>query len=110
MPVDFNAIFPQLIHGAIGLAKTTLSNYVTDAKTDAQNMLTAMKEKLQRWTLLLMDKKLTTEDFEWLVNSQKDLVAMACLKEAGLAAIRIDQFQASLMNLIVDTVFSMVKA
>ena len=109
MPVDFNAIFQQLINGAIGLAKTTVSNYINDAKTDAQKMLMAMKEKLERWTLLLMDKQLTTEDFEWLVNSQKDLVAMDCLKEAGLAAIRIDQFKASLMNLIVDTVFSMVK-
>jgi len=109
MPVDFNAIFEQLKNGVIGLAKTTLSNYVNDAKTDAQNMLNAMKEKLQRWTSLLIDKKLTTEDFEWLVNSQKDLVEMAALKEAGLAAIRIDQFKASVMNLVVDTVFSMVK-
>jgi hypothetical protein len=109
MPVDFNAIFQQLINGVVTLAKSTLSNYINDAKTDAQNMLMAMKEKLQRWTLLLMNKQLTTEDFEWLVNSQKDLIEMAALKQAGLAAIRIDQFKASLMNLIVDTVFSMVK-
>jgi hypothetical protein len=109
MPVDFNTIFEQLKNGVIALAKSTLSNYVNDAKTDAQNMLTAMKEKLQRWTTLLIEKKLTTEDFEWLVNSQKDLIEMAALKEAGLAAIRIDQFKASLMNLVVDTIFSMVK-
>jgi hypothetical protein len=109
MPVDFDAIFEQLKNGVVNLAKSTLSNYVNDARTDAQNMLNAMKEKLKRWTSLLIDKSLTTEDFEWLVNSQKDLVEMACLKEAGLAAIRIDQFKASVMNLVVDTVFSMIK-
>ena len=110
MPVDFNAIFQQLLNGAVGLAKSTVSNYVNQAKTDGQHMLMAMKEKLERWTGLLVSKQLTTEDFEWLVNSQKDLVEMAALQQAGLAAIRIDQFKASLMNLIVDTVFSMVKA
>jgi hypothetical protein len=109
MPVDFNAIFQQLLNAAVGLAKSTVSNYVKDAKTDAQHMLIAMKEKLERWTGLLVNKQLTTEDFEWLVNSQKDLVEMAALKQAGLAAIRIDQFKASVLNLIVDTVFSMVK-
>lgn len=109
MPVDFNAILDQLKKGVTDLAQSTLKSYVSDAKTDAQNMLNAMQEKLKRWTGLLIDKKLTTEDFEWLVNSQKDLVVMAALKEAGLAAIRIEQFKASLLNLIVDTVFSMVK-
>ena len=43
------------------------------------------------------------------VSALTDLIEMAALKEAGLAAIRIDQFKASLMNLVVDTVFSMIK-
>jgi hypothetical protein len=58
---------------------------------------------------LLIEGKLTTEEFEWLVNSQKDLIQMAALKQAGLAAIRIDQFKASLLNMVVDTVFSFIK-
>jgi len=107
--IDFNAIFDQIKKGIVTLAETTLSNYVSKAKSDATQMLNAMKEKLKRWTSLLIDKKLTTEDFEWLVNSQKDLVEMNALKLAGLAAIRIDQFKASLLNLVVDTVFSMIK-
>jgi uncharacterized NAD(P)/FAD-binding protein YdhS len=109
MPVSFKDIFDQLKKAVEDLATSTLKNYIKGAKTDGQNMLNAMKEKLQRWTGLLIDGKLTTEDFEWLVNSQKDLVEMAALKQAGLAAIRIDQFKASLLNVIVDTVFSMIK-
>jgi hypothetical protein len=109
MPVDFKAIFEQLKKDVEALAESTLKNYVSKAKTDAQTMLNQMKDKLQRWTTLLIEGKLTTEDFEWLVNSQKDLIQMAALKQAGLAAIRIDQFKASLLNLVVDTVFSMIK-
>jgi len=109
MPVNFDDIFQQLKVAVENLATTTLKNYVSDAKDDARAMLAAMQEKLKRWTGLLIDGQLTTEDFEWLVNSQKDLVEMAALKEAGLAAIRIDQFKASLLNLVVDTIFSLIK-
>jgi hypothetical protein len=106
---DFNDLFEDLKKGVTNLAESTLKNFVKKAKSDGQQMLDDMKEKLQRWTQLLIERKLTTEDFEWLVNSQKDLIQMAALKQAGLAAIRIDQFKASLLNMVVDTVFSFVK-
>jgi hypothetical protein len=106
---DFDDLFKELKAGVIFLAESTLKNYVSRAKQDGNKMLNDMKEKLKRWTQLLIERKLTTEDFEWLVNSQKDLIQMAALKQAGLAAIRIDQFKASLLNMVVDTVFSFAK-
>lgn len=109
MPIDFKDLFEQLKQGVINLAEGTVKNYAAKAKSDGQKMLKDMKEKLQRWTQLLIEGQLTTEDFEWLVNSQKDLIQMAALKQAGLAAIRIDQFKASLLNMVVDTVFSFIK-
>lgn len=109
MPVDFKTILEQLKKNVEDLAERTLKHYAGKAKDDGKKMLNDMKEKLERWTKLLIDGKLTTEDFEWLVNSQKDLIQMNALKQAGLAAIRIDQFKASLLNLVVDTVFSVIK-
>lgn len=109
MASDFNDLFELLKKGVTDLAESTLKKYVSKAKSDGQKMLEEMKEKLKRWTELLVEGKLTTEDFEWLVNSQKDLIQMEALKMAGLAAIRIDQFKASLMNMVVDTVFSFIK-
>lgn len=109
MPSDFNDLYEQLKQGVIDLAETTLKKYVNKAKSDGKQMLEDMKDKLQRWTELLIEQRLTTEDFEWLINSQKDLIQMTALKQAGLAAIRIDQFVASLLNMIVDTVFSFLK-
>ena len=107
--INFSDIFKQLKTGVAGLAKTTVSHYINDAKTDAQNLLTEMKDDLERWTKMLISGQLTTKDFEWLVNSEKDSIKMAALEQAGLAMIRIDQFKNSILNLIVDTVFKIIK-
>jgi len=106
---NFPDILKQLKAALANLAETTLKNYVSDAKADAQNMLDSMTAKLEKWTGLLKDGDLTTEDFEWLVYSQKDLVELAALKQAGLAEIRIDQFKGSVINLIIDTTFQILK-
>ena len=58
---------------------------------------------------MLISEQLTTKDFEWLVNSEKDTFKMAALEQSGLAIIRIDQFKNSVLNLVVDTVFKMIK-
>ncbi|MDN3656033.1 hypothetical protein QWZ08_10375 [Ferruginibacter paludis] len=107
--VDFADIFKQLKTGVVSLAKSTVSTYLNDAKTDGQNLLAEMKDDLERWTKLLISGDLTTKDFEWLVNSEKDSFKMAALENAGLALIRIDQFRNSVLNMIVDTVFKLVK-
>jgi hypothetical protein len=107
--IDFPKILEQLKANLITLAQSTLTNYVSEAKTDAQNMIDSMKAKLERWTQLLAKGDLTVEDFEWLVYSQKDLIEMKALKEAGLAEIRIEQFKGSVINLIIDTVLQIIK-
>ena len=109
MPSDFNDLYEQLKQGVIDLAESTVKKYASKAKADGKQMLEDMKERLKRWTELLTEEKLTTEEFEWLINSQKDLIQMAALQQSGLAVIRIDQFVASLLNMIVDTVFSFLK-
>ena len=111
MPVqiDFATIFDQLKQGIITLAQATITKYTKQAKEDGLKMLQDMEEKLERWTKMLVAGQLTTKEFEFLVNSEKDLIVMSGLKQAGLAAIRVDQFKASVLNLIVDTVFNLIK-
>ncbi len=107
--IDFDDIFKQLKTGVTSLAKLTVSNYINDAKADGLSLLNEMKDDLQRWTKQLISGDLTTKDFEWLVNSEKDTIKMAALEQAGLALIRIDQFKNSVLNLVVDTIFNAVK-
>lgn len=105
---NFEELFSELKTNMEDLVKLTLSNYKKEALEDAKTFLESTKDKLKRWTELLAAKQLSTEDFEWLVESQKDLAKMTLLKQKGLAEIRIDQFKKSLLNLIVDTVFNKV--
>ena len=107
--VDFEVLFDHLKDQVVNLARISLAKYENEAKKGALLFLNEIKEKLARWTLLLADRQLTTDDFEWLVNSQKQLMEMHALSQAGLAAIRVDQFKNSVMNMVVDTIFSFVK-
>jgi len=109
MSTDFGQIFDKLIEQITTLAKTTVQNYTDAAIADGKQFLMDSQEKLKRWTLLLANQQLTTEDFEWLVMSQKDLAQMEALKQAGLALARIDAFRLSVLNLIIDTVFAILK-
>lgn len=108
-PIDFEDLLKQLRNGIVALAKLTIREYVDFAKKDGEMMLEGMKEKLKRWTEKLAEGHLSKEDFLWLIESQKDLIEMNALKQAGLAAIRVDQFRSSVMNLVVDTVFNLIR-
>ena len=106
---DFSAIFDQLKKDVVSLGELTVKGYVKEAKDDGKKMLNEMKDNLQRWTLQLSRGDLTTQDFEWLVFSQKDLLLMEGLKQAGLASIRAEQFKNSVLSLVIDTIFNMIK-
>lgn len=103
--IDFQELFNGLKKDAITLAKASFKTFANEAEQDAQHLLENLKDKLSRWTVLLADGKLTAEDFELLVGAQKELLEMKVLQRAGLAAIKIEQFKNSVINLITDTVF-----
>lgn len=107
--INFGDILNQLKTGLLNLAETTVKNFVDQAKTDGQNLLTSIEAKLEGWTTQLASGDISASDFEWLVNSQKDLVVMNALEQAGLAEINVDQFKTSAFNLIINTVLSIVK-
>lgn len=109
MNFNFSDIFDQLKAGLIDLAKSTLKDYADAGKEDGQKMLDEMKEKLERWTTQLWQENITKEDFEWLLYSQKQLVIMTALKEAGLGQIGVDLFKFNILNLVMNTVFQALK-
>ena len=105
---DFDSIFNDLKDGAKELIGLTLKNYKEAAEEDVMAFLNESKDSLARWTKLLAAGDLSISDFEWLVQSQKDLLLMNGLKQAGLAKIRIDQFKNGFLNLISDKVLDKV--
>jgi len=99
---DFlNALKPALQD----LAKKTLGAYSKQATADGQAFLDAQKANLDRWTKELADQELSKADFEDLVKGVQDLAELVALKQAGLAAARLDAFRSDLVNLVIDTAF-----
>ena len=105
---EFNKLIRNLRGDIDDLARLTVRRYRRQAAADARKSLTRMKKDLRRWTNLLEKGLLTTEDFEFLVNSQQDSMKMTALQQSGLALVRMDQFKYSFFNLIIDTIFDVI--
>jgi hypothetical protein len=100
---EFTAIFNDIEQQIFTIASATTSKYKDEAVADGKALLAAIKDDLERWLTLLKNGAIKSWEFEWLVNSDKSLVKMNALKQAGLAAIRIQQFSMTVLNVIVDT-------
>ena len=103
----FRKIMRELKNNTENLTLMTVRKYRQDAQRDANRLLQKMRKDLRRWTKLLEDGQLTTEDFEFLVQSNVDSAKMSALESSGLAEIRLRAYRSSLFNMIIDTIFGM---
>ncbi|WP_395053205.1 hypothetical protein [Flavobacterium sp.] len=85
------------------LLKENYKDFVPQLENDITNFLKQSKVKLERWTLLLVDKSLTQDDFEWLVKSQKNLLVLEALQTAGLSKIKLNNLKNSIIKVIINT-------
>lgn len=107
--INTDPLMQALESGVDSLAKSTLEDYLNQAKTDGENAISGIKSNLQKWTLEFESGALTTGDLAFLLKEQAALDEMTALKQAGLAEVKIDQFKADLINMITNTIFSFVK-
>ncbi len=103
---NFDGILNEIEENLKSLVRITLRNYVDQAEIDIQEFLKLAAPKLQRWMRLVFLKELSYEELEWLVASQKELLVLQGLKQNGVSKIRLDQFQNSVLNIIIDTIIS----
>ena len=107
--INIDQLIQALESGVDSLAKSTLEDYLNEAKTDGENAISDMKSNLQKWTLEFESGALTADDLAFLLKEQAALDEMTALKQAGLAEVKIDQFKADLINMITNTIFSFIK-
>ncbi|WP_103030259.1 hypothetical protein [Salinibacter altiplanensis] len=100
---NVDAFFDALRDEITDLAETHLQEMQEAALEDGEAFLNQTRDDLERWSRLLEQGELSQEEFESLVRGQKDLVEMEALKQAGLAAVRAEQFRDALINRIVGT-------
>ncbi|MEE4001687.1 hypothetical protein V1T75_15180 [Tenacibaculum sp. FZY0031] len=106
--MDFDKILQELKKSLLSLFDDTFSEFSQESKKDIERFLNESKDKLERWTSLLAQGKLTVEDFEWLVKSQKDLFQMNALQAAGISKISLGHFKNKVINTIVNTIKTLI--
>src|SRR5262245_2517710 len=103
---DFSRFLEELTAKLTELAEQRWMAYRDAAIRDGTAFVEKIKVDLERWSQLLASGALSKDDFAWLVQGKKDLAELEALEEAGLALARLDQFRTDLVNLVVDTAFS----
>ncbi len=102
--MDFEAILKELKASLITLFGEKWGHLNGESKRDIDQFLNDSKEKLERWTLLLVNGAIDLEDYEWLIKSQKDLVLMNALHSAGVSKISLGHFKNKVIKTVVDVV------
>jgi len=108
MQIDLDNLFNTLKTGVIGIAKKDANDYITQAQTDGEGIIATLKSDIQTWAQQLADGKMSKDDFEYNLLSEKDVLEMNALKEVGLAEIAVDQFKKDILGLVKDTVFALI--
>jgi len=107
--LNFNQIFQNIESGVKSLAESSMEDYISQAKNDGQNVVSRMKSDLQQWALEVEEGALTLDDLNFLLKEEESLTEMTALKEAGLAAVRIDAFKSGITNVITGAIASIIK-
>lgn len=106
--MDIEALIKLLTEELVKVLGESYSDYKKETKKDVETFLTLSKVKLERWTGLLQSGELTVEDYEWLLKSQKDLLVLNALYQAGVSKLRLGHLRNKIIKTIVNTVITVV--
>ena len=99
----FREFVKALEEGVNALAREQFDGFEADAVADMKAFLEKTKADLQRWTTLLVAKKITRQDFSDLVKAKAALAELHALTRAGIVLIKLERFRTGLINLVIDT-------
>ena len=102
---DFDNFFEAVKKKLQDFVEDQWEDFKETALDDGNLFLENSKEDLERWTKALANGDLKKDEFEWLLESKKDLVELFALKKIGLAKVALDRFVNGVINLIISTAF-----
>lgn len=106
--MDFDKIFKELKESLVKLLGDQYAGLKKETKEDIFEFVNGSKVKLERWTLLLANGEISLDDYQWLVESQKDLLTMKALEKAGISKISLGHFKNKVVNTLVDIVKGLI--
>lgn len=106
--MDFEEILKQLKESLLQLLSERYEEHVSESRKDINAFLDSSKVKLERWTKLVVTGIITLEEFEWLLNSQKDILELKALQKAGISKISLGHMKNSIISTIVNVIKTVV--
>jgi len=107
--INFDNLFNDIVTEVASIARDLLKDYENEAKVDARKALHNIKLNLRRWVTELENGTITKTDLRYLLKEEVALNEMIVLKQAGFAAIHIDEFRNNVVNAIVNTITGLIK-
>lgn len=108
MDFNFEDFFKDIKTQVISLAQRSLKDSFQEAKTDGVAALNMMKEDVKKWSLQVVNKEISVEDFNFQMGTLKETMEMVALKEAGLKQIELDKFKNGILGIVVNRVSALV--
>ena len=106
--MDFEEILKQLKVNLLELVNNDFTDFKDSGEEIVNTFLENSKDKLKRWTQLLVNEEIDLEEYEWLLKSQKDLFEMNALLAAGISKIKIGRFKNKAIKTIVDVMCKLI--
>lgn len=100
---DFKAFLDALKDDLLTLGQNELQEHAAALMQDGEDFAKSLQADLPKWGKQLADGKMSAAAFKLAVGGKQDLLKMEALKQAGLAAIRVDKLKQSILNTIVGT-------
>jgi len=102
--MDFELLLKQLKENLLAVLKEKYPNLRGQSKKDIEAFIKSAKEKLERWVLMLSKSQINLEEFEWLLQSQKDLLSLKQLYATGTSKIALGHLKNKIIKVVLDTV------
>lgn len=106
--MDIEKVMSDLKASLLTLLENKYKELKPEIKKDIDDFLKKSKEKIERWLLLLIEGVITKEEFQWLLKSQQDIIALKALQTAGLSKIRLNNIKNNIIKTIFDVVITTV--
>lgn len=104
----FDDLLSEIKDGIEDLAKKSAKDFIDGVRKDGSAFLTEIEEDLERWVKLLADKKITEDEFELLVKSNRDLLKMKALTKAGMAKKRVQDIANGILDIVTKAAFGLI--
>jgi len=98
--IDFNQFLNTLKSGLTDIGNEFGRDYIDDIVSDGTDFAIRRKENLERRAVLLAEGKLTEDEFNWLLRSDKNLLEMKAVKKRGLSVVQMNKIQDAIIGTV----------